>query len=313
MWKRALALGLVLLGLCSAQCLALDAPDPFPVQEVAPGVYVFQAPYALAQRTNDGAIANAGFIVGADAVAVIDTEGSYRAGQRLRAAVVARTDRPIRYVINTHVHPDHTLGNAAFAGEGTTFVGHANLPEALTARAQGYLAAAKSLMGPEAFEGTRVVLPTTLVSDKLELELELGGRKLVLEAWKTAHTNTDLTVYDERTGTWFLGDLLFAGHVPALDGNLAGWLRVVADLKARPATRVVPGHGPASMPWPAAIAPMEAYLAGLEKDVRRRVREGQPIEDAAAAAKGSEPDGWALFHDFHPRNVTNAFHELEWE
>jgi glyoxylase-like metal-dependent hydrolase (beta-lactamase superfamily II) len=166
-------------------------------------------------------------------------------------------------------------------------------------------------MGPEAFEGTRVVLPTTLVSDRLEVDL--GGRKLVLEAWKTAHTNTDLTVYDERTGTWFLGDLLFAGHVPALDGNLAGWLRVVADLKARPATRVVPGHGPASMPWPAAIAPMEAYLAGLEKDVRRRVREGQPIEDAAAAAKGSEPDGWALFHDFHPRNVTNAFHELEWE
>lgn len=311
MWKHALALGLVLLRLSPAPVFALDGPEPLPVREVAPGVFVYQAPIALAQRGNDGAIANAGFVVGLEAVAVIDTEGSYRAGRRLLAAVAARTKLPIRYVINTHMHPDHTLGNAAFAADGTLFVGHKNLPEALTARAEGYLAAARSLIGGDAFEGTRVVLPTMLVSDKLELDL--GGRKLVLEAWRTAHTNTDLTVYDERTGTWFLGDLLFAGHVPALDGNLAGWLRVVADLKARPASRVVPGHGPASMPWPDAIAPMETYLAGLESDVRRRVREGQSIEDAAAQAKTADPDGWKLFDDFHPRNVTTAFHELEWE
>ncbi|ACL60803.1 quinoprotein relay system zinc metallohydrolase 2 [Methylobacterium nodulans] len=282
---------------------------PLPVQEVATGVFVYAAPYALAARDNAGAIANVGFVIGQDAVAVIDTGGSLAAGRRLLAAIRARTALPIRYVINTHVHPDHVLGNAAFAQEGATVVGHRNLPEALAARAETYLQANAPLVGP-AFAGTRIVPPTLLVEDRRELDL--GGRVLRLDAWPTAHTNSDLTVRDLATDTWFLGDLLFVGHVPALDGRLQGWIAVLRRLKSEPAARVVPGHGPASVPWPAAAGPIERYLATLESEVRAMVRDGRPIGEAGGAAAG-EAKEWSLFREFNARNATTAYQELEWD
>lgn len=298
-----------------AAALALVRPatgatvEPFPVEEVAPGVFVYKAPVALAAPDNIGAIANLGFVVGSEAVAVIDSGGSLAAGQRLLAAVRAKTTLPIRYVINTHVHPDHVLGNGAFAGEGAFFVGHRNLAEALASRASTYLEANRALVGP-AFAGTRVVPPTVLVDTSMNLDL--GGRRLRLEAWPTAHTNSDLTVLDEATQTWFLGDLLFVRHVPALDGRLKGWIATLRQLRARTAARVVPGHGPASVSWPEAARPIERYLSRLEADVDTMVRQGRPMQEAAQAVR-SEADRWALFDAFNARNGIVAFHELEWE
>ena len=80
-----------------------------------------------------------------------------------------------------------------------------------------------------------------------------------------------------------------------------------------PAARVVPGHGPPSMPWPEAAGPMERYLKRLASDVRTVVRDGGTMAEAAKTAGRSEAGDWALFNDFNARNATSAFHELEWE
>lgn len=326
--RRAAGIAMFFVALSSAagDCVAAQPADakpmleaqkppaetkPLAVVEVAPGVFVHQAPYALALPRNLGFVGNAGFIIGRDGVAVVDTGGSLKAGEALKAAIRARTDLPIRYVINTHMHPDHVLGDAAFVGPGVTFIGHHNLPEALAARAESYLEATRRLVGEEGAAGTRVVLPDVTVSTPLTLDL--GARPLLLEAWPTAHTATDLTVLDETTGTWFLGDLLFLGHVPALDGKALGWIALLDELKKRPVARVVPGHGPASQPWPQAAEPTERYLKRLVADVRRLVRDGATMSDAAREAGREEAPDWALFDDFNARNATTTFHELEWE
>lgn len=281
------------------------------VSEVAPGVFVHQGRYELQSPDNRGDMANASFVVGNDAVAVIDTLGSVVAGGELREAIRRVTDKPIKYVINTHMHPDHVFGNAAFTADNPIFVGHYKLARGLATRADRYLAINKQMLGEQAFEGIEIILPTLAVEERQELDL--GGRRLVLEAQPTAHTDNDLIVTDTATNTLFLGDLLFSVHVPTLDGSIKGWLDLLEQLGQRDAARVVPGHGPHAMQLPGALDPERRYLSTIAADVRALLNQGKTLEDATKTAGFSERDAWKLFEQYHVRNVSAAFAELEWE
>jgi quinoprotein relay system zinc metallohydrolase 2 len=231
-------------------------------------------------------------------------------GERLLLAVRAITDKPVRYVINTHDHPDHIFGNAAF-GPGATFVGHHNLPSALARRGIFYLRSYREQLGETAIEAVRIVPPTLLVDT--ETTLDLGGRHLLLTAWTAAHTDCDLTVLDEKTGVLFAGDLVFLQHVPVVDGSLTGWLAVLPRLAQVPATIVVPGHGRTAGPWPQALDDERRYLTVLAQDARRLIAAGTPLARAIPEIGRSEQPHWQLFDDYNPRNATTAFSELEWE
>jgi quinoprotein relay system zinc metallohydrolase 2 len=282
-----------------------------PLKEIADGVFCFSGVHELMTTENAGAICNLGVVVGADAAAVIDSGGCLIEARAMIAAVKKLTDKPLRYAINTHMHPDHVFGNAAFRDIGAAIVGHKNLPTALQARGEFYLQRFNSLLGDRVMKGVEIVAPTLLVDDMLELDL--GARTLMLRAWKPAHTDNDLTVLDSASGTLFAGDLVFMQHLPTIDGSLLGWMRQLDELAAVKATQVVPGHGPAPSPWPDALKAQRQYFDILARDIRKSIKDGQPLSDAVNTAAHSESGNWALFEEFNERNATVAYAELEWE
>lgn len=295
-----------LVALLAPLLLAAASTAPAEVREIAPGVFVHQGAIAEPSAANRGDTSNWGFVVGERCVAVIDSGGSPAVGAALIAAVRARTGRPICAVVNTHVHPDHILGNAALAALAPPpgFHAHARLPAALEARRASYAALFERQQGQPA---PLLVTPQNLVSGSASLDL--GGRSLTLRAWPTAHTDNDLSVLDEQSHTLFAGDLLFVDHLPVLDGSLTGWLKVLPELAAIQTARVVPGHGPVvdAAGW----EPQRRYLEGLRDGVRAAIRTGTPLARAVEAV--AAPPGWQLAEAYHRRNVTAAYAELEWE
>lgn len=284
----------------------------FPIHQIADGDYAHFGQVAMTTPENAGDIANIGIVVGDDAVAIIDTGGSVAVGNALRSAVQTMTNKPVRYVINTHEHPDHLFGNAAFDTPGITFVGHRNLPESIKARGPFYLHSFRDALGTDAIAQVRLIPPTVLVDSTMTLDL--GGRKLLLTAWyPPAHTDCDLTVLDERTHTLFSGDLVFLDHIPVIDGSLKGWLDVLPRLAALPAERVVPGHGRRVAPWPEALSDETRYLLTVQADARNLIASGTPMAEAVPLVGQSERGRWRLFDEYNARNATAAFSELEWE
>lgn len=279
--------------------------------EVAQGVFVHRGIIAEPDMENGGDVANIGFVVGGDAVAVIDAGSARWIAEGVWRAIRQKTDLPVRYLVLTHIHPDHVLGAPFFADAGAEIIAHAGFDRAIGDRAANYEESLGRLIGEQRFIGSAA--PRADVTVDETMTLDLGGRRLALRSWPRSHTGTDLTVLDQKTGILFAGDLIFDEHTPALDGSLRGWQAVVDEMAAMDLAGVVPGHGGPLLDWPEGLRAMARYLAVLADETRAAIDDGMRIAEAAETVAGSEAGNWALFEAYNPRNATVAFTELEWE
>ncbi len=307
---RILMITLSLLALAGCAQVHATHDDSFAIESVGDGIYVHHGVHLDIDEGYQGDICNASFIVGSKGVAVIDTGGSFKVGNALREAIRKVTSLPVIYVINTHVHPDHIYGNAAFLADKPQFVGHDKLANAMELRHEAYAKLNAKLLGADA-EASILVKPTMTV--KATLELDLGDRKLTLTAHPVAHTNTDVSVFESKASTLFTGDLLFIDRTPVVEGDIKGLITEVQKLKNSSAKQVVPGHGSTTKDWIAALDNEERYLTVLLTDIRASIKKGESMESTMNTAAASEKGKWVLFDIANRRNINIIYPALEWE
>lgn len=242
-------------------------------RQIADGVWLLEGSTANFDKANGGNIVNTGFIVTDSGVVVIDSGPSRRYGEAMREAIARVTDRPIIKVLLTHHHPDHVLGNQAFAD--VPIAALAGTTELLREQGNAMAENMYRLVG-DWMRGTEVVLPTESVTTGT---LEVGGRTLRLLALR-GHTGADLAILDERTGVLFAGDILFyqraltTPNSPGLDV----WLADLDTLQALPWKRLVAGHGPVADDA-APFVQMRDYLGWLDGLLRDSAASGADMNE----------------------------------
>lgn len=289
---------------------AADFDYGLKAQRVADGVHVFIGKTEDFAPANGGNIVNTGFIVAPGGIIVIDSGPSRRYGEQMRRAIAAVDQRPLALVINTHHHPDHFLGNQAFAG-----VPLAALPGTIKGISEEGNAFAENLfrLTGDWMQGTEVVVPGQALRAGHQ---EIAGRRLRLLAL-AGHTEADLAIYDETSGVLFTGDLGFFERAPTTPhADVGRWLAALDVLEA--ITRelgfraIVPGHGPVARDA-APLRQTRAWLNWLQMALRRSAEEGLDMNETMARAIPAEFAVLPLSASEYRRSVGHLFLGIEQE
>lgn len=229
--------------------------------------------------------ANVGVVIGKDSVLVIDTLISAKQAQKLIADIAEITDKPIKYVVNTHSHLDHAWGNCEFAKLDAVIIG--KRVENITEESVNQMIAAPEMFGLTAadMEGTIAKLADVDVED--DYTVDLGNVTVDIKYHGPAHTQDSLTVLVKEDNVLFLGDIVFNKYHPYLgDGDISNWIKILDKLGNSPAAIMVPGHGPAATKED--LKEMAIYLNEFDKQARI-LAEGKTQADVVEVADAILP------------------------
>ena len=256
----------------STERIPADAQLPEPeVVEVSAGVF------AYIQHDGSWCLNNPAFVAAADQVIAIDACATERRTRLFREAIGRLSEQPVRTLVNTHAHLDHTFGNYLFA-EDAVIVGHANCRAEILHDAPELPARARQMFPSVEWGAVEVVAPSLTFEDRLSLYA--GELELELIYVSPAHTNTDVVVWLPERKVVIAGDIVFHRGTPfALMGSVAGWLEALDRVRALGAETIVPGHGPVA--GPEVLDDVADYLRFVQRSAKAGFEAGAaPLEVA---------------------------------
>lgn len=284
------------------------AAPPLVANEVAPGVYVISGALADPSPGNRGQVVNTAFLVGRDGVVVVDSGANHRHGEAILAAVRRITRKPVKQLVNTHPHPQNVLGNSVFARLGVPILASTATRDKMGERCPRCLKTLSETVGALAMQGTHIRLPTRIVGHGERLTL--AGRSLQFFQFGHGHTEGDLVVLDEATGTLLAGDLVYRDQIPHLnEANLRGWSVALNEIQALPFSVLVPGRGPVG--GVAAVVTMQRYFDQLRARVAEAYAAGLSADETITRADLPEFSSWQGYATRHGINVQRAYFAIE--
>ncbi len=292
---------------------------PLPFYKIAADTYFLYGNIAQLDEKSRGFNGNAGFIVTREGVVVIDSLGTPRLGKRLIATVRKVTKLPIKYLILTHNHPDHSYGAIAFKKlGGVKIIGHEGTLQYLNSdNLQRSVEFRRNFIGPD-MKGFEGVKPDILVGGKRfdHYTFTLGGKTFSVYNTGQHHSFGDLVVHQVEDRTLWISDLAFNNRSMYMGDGHSGeiletmdWLR-----KSFPDTRlIIPGHGSAqTAPFPM-MEKNYSYVKRLRDEMRAAVKAGQDIESAVRLSDFADWHDTPLYHENHKRNANFVYLEMEQE
>jgi cyclase len=255
------------------------------LQKISDSVYSYVGVQGACAQNSFGS--NAGIIVGQDYLVAVDSKMSARQAQQFIRDIRKISSKPIKFLINTHGHLDHTLGNSEFAKLGAVIISQENDQKNMQKAGAGMLAyAKKSGLSDQDLKGTRLTYPTLTFKDRLTLDL--GNQKIEVLYPGPSHTTGSVLVYVPKEKVLFTGDILFTDFHPFLgEANMEGWEKVLDGIMAMDVDKIIPGHGPVSSKKD--VADLKNYLSVFDQKAKELTAQSHDLNSIVPEMKKSLP------------------------
>jgi uncharacterized sulfatase len=272
--------------------------------KLAENSYYFYGKEEYFSKTNGGDIANCSFIITKNSVILIDTGSSQQYGEQVKKEIAKITDKPIKYIINTHHHPDHFLGNNAFMG--SDIFSDKYTKDEIEKNGDLYITNLVNLV-QEGMKGTKIKVPNQVLSSQT---LDLDGYKLKV-LYFYGHTKSDIAIYDENRKILYASDLVFNKRTPTTPhANIEDWIKALEELEKIPYSILISGHGLASSSKEP-IKETISYLNYVDKILKQSAKQGLDIYEILNKPIPKEFEDFTMFKEEFERTIINMYPTYE--